>query len=69
VGETMKGTKDMDREELNTIGQKLFAAAMRDAKERGETVMEGGHDEHAWRTLTGRELILAATDYFDAAIA
>jgi hypothetical protein len=59
----------MDQEELKAVGQKLFAAAMRLAEQDGETVMEGGDDEHAWRTLTGRELILAATDYFDAAIA
>lgn len=58
----------MDREELNTIGKKLFAAAMRHAKENGETVMEDGRDEHAWETLPAEVRIHAAVDYFDSVV-
>lgn len=54
----------MTYDELHKLGQKLFSAAIRHAKECSETVMEDGRDEHFWQTASATQLLEAATEYF-----
>ena len=56
----------MNYNELHRLGRKLFAAAMCHAEQEGETVTEDGRDEHMWQTGSARQLLEAATDYFDS---
>ena len=61
----LKGTIDMDETELKKLAQELFAAAMVDASNDGETVMEGGGDEYYHQTASGPDLLRAAASFFN----
>lgn len=56
----------MDRKELYALAQIIFGAAMRDAAEEGETVMEDGRDEHFWASASGYDMLRAAASYFES---
>lgn len=53
--------------ELHKAAQSIFRAAMVQAGEVGETVMEFGGDENFYQTAYGADLIRAAASYFEDA--
>ncbi|PCI53442.1 MAG: hypothetical protein COB36_12305 [Alphaproteobacteria bacterium] len=66
--EALERSDKLTHTEIYGAGQKLFGAAMRHAENLGKTVMDDGRDEHAWSIMSGRDLLLAAADYFDDTI-
>jgi hypothetical protein len=58
----------MQEDELKSIAQTIFSAAVKDAWNEGETVMEDGRDQYHLETMNTEELLRASASYFESVL-